>query len=230
MSKIITFSLTFPAYHPKAGQPTYFVEKLWNSFNVKALGETFLMDYSDEILLKLNKDKPYDLLRSFTDSLQVKDRELLGEKHHTIRAGNRFVAGEMFSPHVWSASPYKSKQITIAPDIEVKKVYPIEMYIRSSTGYTQLYIYGVKESSKHKVKYINGEIKKVEDYLFNGSVFHRDKTYQPFRNELSKNDGLTTSDFADWFLLNPKLEQGNFGVFDKRFIGQIICWNDEVNY
>jgi hypothetical protein len=32
MSKVITFSRVFPSYHPKKGQPTYFVEKLYKSF------------------------------------------------------------------------------------------------------------------------------------------------------------------------------------------------------
>lgn len=29
MSKVITFSRVFPAYHPKKGQPTYFIEKIY---------------------------------------------------------------------------------------------------------------------------------------------------------------------------------------------------------
>lgn len=33
MSKVITFSRTFPAYHPRKGEPTYFVEKFWTSIN-----------------------------------------------------------------------------------------------------------------------------------------------------------------------------------------------------
>jgi hypothetical protein len=28
MSKVLTFSRVFPSYHPKAGHPTYFVEKM----------------------------------------------------------------------------------------------------------------------------------------------------------------------------------------------------------
>ncbi|MGL4598529.1 MAG: hypothetical protein ACRCYO_13510 [Bacteroidia bacterium] len=29
MAKVITFSRVFPAHHPKKGQPTHFVEKVW---------------------------------------------------------------------------------------------------------------------------------------------------------------------------------------------------------
>ena len=31
MAKVITVSQKFPASHPKAGQPTHFVEKIWCS-------------------------------------------------------------------------------------------------------------------------------------------------------------------------------------------------------
>ena len=48
-------------------------------------------------------------------------------KHHTIRAGHRFKAGEYFSPRVWSGKPYNSKQITIAPDIQILKVWDFKI-------------------------------------------------------------------------------------------------------
>jgi hypothetical protein len=32
MSRVLTFSRVFPAYHPKAGQPTGFVEKIWKGY------------------------------------------------------------------------------------------------------------------------------------------------------------------------------------------------------
>ena len=31
MAKVITVSQKFPDSHPKAGQPTHFVEKIWSS-------------------------------------------------------------------------------------------------------------------------------------------------------------------------------------------------------
>lgn len=45
MAKVITFSRTFPSYHPKAGQPTYFVEKFYNSL----FSRNNLMDYPKEM-------------------------------------------------------------------------------------------------------------------------------------------------------------------------------------
>lgn len=102
MSKVLTFSRFFPAYHPKAGKPTHFVEKIYNGLYSK----NNLMDY------------PVGL--EIDDNIQ-------GQKHHTIRSGNRWKVGDKFSPRVWSGKPYASKQITIAPDIEVKKIWNVEV-------------------------------------------------------------------------------------------------------
>lgn len=99
MSKVITFSRYFQKSHPQAGEPTFFVEKILNSLNLTDLNKNPLPDLNDFFIV-------------------------LGDgKHHTIRSGNRFKAGDKFSPRVWSGKPYASKQIAIAPDIEVKKVW-----------------------------------------------------------------------------------------------------------
>jgi len=103
MSRVLTFSRTFPAYHPKAGQPTFFVEKITK--NLHHLG-TPPWDIPDEI---------------FTTEIYY----IVDSKRHTIRSGNRWKVGDKFSPRVWSGKPYQSKQIIIAPDIEVKKVFDI---------------------------------------------------------------------------------------------------------
>ena len=100
MSRVITFSRYFPAYHPRKGEPTYFVEQIYNGFYSK----NNLMDYPN--------------------GLDVNDF-VKGIKHHTIRAGNRWKVGDKFSPRVWSGKPYNSKQIIIAPDIEIKKVWSV---------------------------------------------------------------------------------------------------------
>jgi len=126
MTKVLTFSRTFPANHPKAGQCTYFVEKFWNSFNLEAYDQTFLMDYSDEIKLSLNKKVHTSHIHNFFFSLNQHQREGLGPKHHTIRTGNNWKVGDKFSPRVWSGKPYNSPQITIAPDIEILKVWKFD--------------------------------------------------------------------------------------------------------
>lgn len=102
MSRVITFSKTFPAYHPKAGQPTFFVEKLW----------AWLADNTDHMQGNLEMDW-YEYYNCILP------------KHHTIRTGNRRRVGDTFSPRIWSGKPYRSPQIIIAPDIEIKKVWDI---------------------------------------------------------------------------------------------------------
>jgi hypothetical protein len=100
MSRVITFSRYFPAHHPRCGESTYFVEKIWAS-----LETSFLDQLADED-------------RIFNPRLSL---DVFAPKHHTIRAGHRFKAGDWFSPRVWSGKPYNSKQIQFAPDIQVKK-------------------------------------------------------------------------------------------------------------
>lgn len=158
MSKVITFSRVFPKYHPKAGQPTYFVEKLLSSINYKY----------------------YDEDRQFNPRLSVDSFE---PKNHTIRNGNRWKVGDKFSPRVWSGKPYNSKQIIIAPDIEIVKVWDIGLRVRGD--FKELY---------------------CNDCDLTGTSIY----------EIAKNDGLSVADLFSWF--------------DKPFEGQIICWNNNVNY
>ena len=103
MSKAITFSRYFPATHPKKGQPTHFVEQIYIS---NPLPTGFWLE------------------NGFADNL---DKSINNPKHHTIRAGNRWRVGDRFSPRVWSGKPYASKQIIIAPDIEIKKIWNIDI-------------------------------------------------------------------------------------------------------
>jgi hypothetical protein len=106
MSRVITFSRFFPSYHPKKGQPTYFVEQIHNSI-FDDLGGV-----------------PYEI----GEQLQLIETNKI--KHHTIRAGKRWKVGDKFSPRVWSGKPYASKQIQFAPDIEIKNIWDIGLRIR----------------------------------------------------------------------------------------------------
>ncbi len=109
MAKVITFSTKFPSYHPKMGQPTYFVEKVLKSIDPRK---------------QINVWGRTDL--TYIDSIALHG---CSPKHHTIRASNRWKVGDMFSPRIWSGKPYRSKQIQFAPDIEVKKVWAVEVDI-----------------------------------------------------------------------------------------------------
>jgi len=165
MSRVIIFSTVFPSYHQRKGEPTYFVEQLLNS-----LGNV--------------KDRN-DLLPGVADI--VNDFFLLdGEhkKYHTIRAGHRWKVGDWFSPRVWSGKPYKSKQIIIAPDLQIKKIWDFK-------------------------------IKLMHDIFFE-FLLNSDEYYNI--DEIAKNDGLTERDFKDWF------------QYPKPFDGQIICWNENIDY
>lgn len=106
MSRVITFSRNFPATHPRKGEPTYFVEKLHRSLDLGVSEKTLV-----------SKELSYYFNFAVFGSCEP--------KHHTIRGGNRWKVGDKFSPRVWSGRPYMTKQIIIAPDIEIKKIWNI---------------------------------------------------------------------------------------------------------
>ena len=112
--KVLTFSRHFPKGHPKAGQPTFFIEQTLNV--VLPRGENGIVNRNDinPAILPLINDFVL----------------LAGEhrKHHTIRASNRFKPGDMASLRVWSGLPYRSKQIEFA-QVEVKKTWGFNIHI-----------------------------------------------------------------------------------------------------
>lgn len=113
MSKIHhrKFARFFPAYHPKAGQPTYFVEKIIESFS-----DQFTRDWVQ-----------WELNNPFLADMDLDTETKFDPKNHTIRAGHNVKVGDFIRPSVWSGKPYASKQIIIAPDIEVKQTWDFEV-------------------------------------------------------------------------------------------------------
>lgn len=171
MARVITFSTVFPSYHPKAGQPTRFVEMFWESIYLDNSG--WLGEGHKEIL------KDFDLGL----------HNVYPAKNHTIRSGNRWKRGDYFSPRIWSGKPYKSKQVIIAPDIVIEKVWDIEIWKEGI--YTNA---GIPEGK--------GQYRLVS------------------LADLAKNDGLSIQDLIDWF----NVKEG------KPFRGQIISWNENIEY
>lgn len=170
MSKVIMVSRTFPATHPRKGEPTHFVEKIWKSFSVKALGETFYLCMDDDCR-ELNKNAPYSLVSDFLLSLNKysnADNEV-HPKHHTIRAGKRWKDGDTASLRIWSGKPYRSKQIIIASDVKIT----------------------VKDIEINKLwqVWIDGEL--VGDFRWPKQF---DKLIS-----LCENDGVSSQDLTDWF-------------------------------
>jgi hypothetical protein len=158
MSRVITFSRTFPAYHPRAGEPTYFVEKLYKS------------------ILKPTDHVPITGIESGLSLFALADAQ---PKHHTIRAGHRWKVGDWFSPRVWSGKPYNSKMITIAPDIQIKHTWDVELDACSVMsialpGERQLY------------------------------TFEYDETLD---DRIAANDGLSPEDFYWWFSRSPEFKK-----------------------
>jgi len=124
MSKVITFSRTFPAYHPRKGEPTYFVEAI-----LTELGINYKTGKYFKWLVDNNPEISGVFLVRFFDSL----KRDIDPKKHTIRNHKRpLKVGEFINPHCWAGKPYNKTeegfwQIKFAPDIEIKKVWDFEI-------------------------------------------------------------------------------------------------------
>jgi len=119
LSKVITFSRQFPVTHPKAGKETNFVEQILNSINIDYRDAEYVKQL-EELNPQLNRHLVFDFWTTLNTKIENK-------KGHTIRAGQRFEALEIFTPRVWSAKPYGSKQIIIAPEMQIAKTFTFEM-------------------------------------------------------------------------------------------------------
>lgn len=154
----MTFSRYYPKYHPKAGQDTYFVEKIWQClFNMG---------------ISYNGTKPglQRELETFSNP-----SHFIKPKHHTIRAGYRWQTGQTFTPRVWSGKPYASKQITIAPDIEI----------------TSTHLVTIEKNDD----YICMMVDHYPFYEENATMVTQSEALET----LAKNDGLSVDDFKAWF-------------------------------
>lgn len=169
MSKVITFSRVFPIYHPKKGEDTFFVEAILNHFGIKFQSEAITPEVA-----------------AITNDFYLIDGR--HKKGHTIRAGNRWKVGDKFSPRVWSDKAYRSKQIIIAPDIEIKKIWGFKI--------KDFRIWIVKPNGK---------------WVNIGSTSKEMK-------QIAENDGLNLFDLWEWF------------QYPNDFDGQIICWDETIEY
>lgn len=119
MARVITLSEKYPPYHPRVGDRTLFVEKVLSSLKI----EVPTTQYWD-LLCSLNSSIDEDVLIKFFRSLNAIPQE---PKHHTVRGGGRFKVGDKASLRVWSGKPYRSPQIIIAPDLEIKNTWDVEI-------------------------------------------------------------------------------------------------------
>jgi hypothetical protein len=193
MSKVITFSTVFPSYHPKKGDYTYFVEKFLKS--KKTEYNYCVHEHSLHSFWSLNRGKE-EVVDSFI-KFKFSDPFDFEPKNHTIRKGRRWKTGDMASIRIWGddinpksgrSGAYHSKQIVIAPEVEVTV--------------------------------FNFEIKKNGDiYVNDNKVWMKDESKNLLNiYQIAKNDGLSKEDLLAWFR------------YPKEFIGQIICWNNEIKY
>lgn len=129
MAKVIGFSRFYPATHLRAGQPTYFVEKILNGFGIDYQSQDYL-----HLLRKLNHDR-LQLAEDLWGELVAIPKGELQTKFTTIRETDTWKQGDVFSPRVWSGAPYKSKRLKIYNEWELVGV---KSFIVNDTGFCKL--------------------------------------------------------------------------------------------
>lgn len=183
MAKVIMVSRDFLRPHPRVGQSTYFVEKIFKGL--------YFMNPAHDLNKGMNLEIDYSL----------EEFSSCKPKWHTIRGGKRWKVGDKVSLRVWSGKPYRSEQIKICDDLEVKKVWDIKIVRHHAIdGRTILKIL-VGDNTYSEIILLNG---KITEWF--GQI-----------DDLCTNDGLGMEDFYHWFDV-------------PEFSGQIICWNEKIRY
>jgi hypothetical protein len=155
-------SRAFPKKHRRQGMETFFMEKILASLGISL------------------KTLPVHLSGIVNDFQMLCAPE--ETKLTTIRAGNRWKAGDMASLRVWSDKPYCSKQVEFA-QVQMKKVWEFEIKV---------------VDKRHWGIFINKKYSGVFDEYSMSVV------------RLAKNDGLTVEDFVSWFSIHPKMKAEGF--------------------
>lgn len=171
--KVITFSRTFPVTHPRKGQPTYFVEKIYSATGVPGSHYNALPDERE---------------RFFDD-----ENETFEPKCHTIRGGYRWKVGDRFSPRVWSGKPYASPQIEFNDPIEICKIYDFRIIFLSIND-VSYYVNGIKLQDISEVAEIaKNDGLTLEDFLHWFGVKEGAKPFHFYGQILCWNIGIDYS-------------------------------------
>jgi hypothetical protein len=177
--KVITFSRQFPAYHPKIGQPTFFVEKITSLLSVISPGWSAISQFEDLRKACLFNEGVYR---------RCQENEIY--KSHTIRSGKRWRQGEWASLRVWSDRPYASKQIEFAR-VQLTNVWDFVLDLRHDSP----------------IAHIDGVLASPQEL-----------------RTIAVNDGLDYKEFINWFSKPFPINEAGM------FRGQILSWNENINY
>lgn len=124
MIKELRFSKTFLKGHPKYGQDTFFVEKIWS--NNDPFDPPYIKPYSTKLL-----PKEYE-------NYLKNDFFPMGQ---TIRKSTSWREGDLFDATTWAERPYTTPPAIIAKDIKILKIYLFKvledglMYINNNLIY-----------------------------------------------------------------------------------------------
>lgn len=182
----------FPSHHPRKGQPTYFVEKVWSANVIpERIDLAQILKWNQKQIDNPKSKLTAGVVQIFWDNAITSS--VYEPKGHTIREGHNVKVGDTVEFYIWSGKPYNSPQIVVTPRIPVLKTWDI--------------ILEAGAENYHRLDNI---------------TINDDFTDNEILLEIAKNDGLSFEDFEQWF------QPANMN--HEEFRGQIICWNDSINY
>lgn len=117
--------------HPKSGEPTGFVPRIWKAMAIQGYG--------------INRNSPFLEAESRYYDLHYVD---IRPKWHTVRRKQRWTAGDKMSTKIWSGVPYVSKKIQICDDVFVDRTQDVRMYVEGlevDTGSPDAHLIAVKD-------------------------------------------------------------------------------------
>ncbi len=169
----IKLAKTFPAYHPKAGQPTDFRAK------------------------RADGTKKYTIRENF---------EFWAKKIDQVRKGGRLYVQQ------WTGRPYYSEVETI-DDLFYPKAYMLEFQQGTWGKITGAYVLDTTKLDEETISYVQAPLFSFAEH-FGIETNGFEIKYIPVET-LAKDDGLTESDFWNWFRIPIFRKKYCLIVFDE---------------
>lgn len=158
MNKHLQFSTIFPAYHPKAGQSTEFIEKIWSGLL------QIDSNWYSQFLPGFDKEDDREFKLAYSGFRKFRP------KYHTIREGHKFKVGDGIIPWHWAGKPYKSKWVKPFYNgdlvIPVENVWNFEVKMIGMSKVPMFFIEGIFEGIVGEVTLAeNDGFKNIGDFV-----------------------------------------------------------------
>lgn len=125
MATRIAFSTHYPDRMGKmAGEPTYFVEKIWSGLEYENHKVKYVLYNHFKRMCKIKTGVKWD-------DEYPNTKWVYPPKKTTIRSNYEYwksKEGQLLQPFFWAGKPYRSKHVVFCPEVRLAKVSEIELF------------------------------------------------------------------------------------------------------